>query len=346
MEAWTIPLRTAETKCKANMEAHLLWWLYGIQHGMSNFSLWGLPIWRWGGNMGGSPYGMGGMGASPYGTGNGQYAGDMGGGQNGGNMLGNQYGANNGGDQNRNPNMRCPTSPCARGNGGDGTNGGNGGNGGRNGSNGGNGGNGTNGNRASVNGANGGNGLPQVPCKECGSLPNPACMGTGLGVSSCGPEKMTPCQECGGLTNAPCAGTGQGNGGGAVPLTPCQECGGNPNAPCGASTCGGATPCAECAGNPDAPCLNMGPCDYCPGPPPQGDGSGSGSGAGETEVFVLKIGKKRLGTDKKPKMEVELVTPKAAPLKPIPKHETRETQYDPKDMPGKKKNGKGKGKKK
>ncbi|CAG9763279.1 unnamed protein product [Ceutorhynchus assimilis] len=46
------------------------------------------------------------------------------------------------------------------------------------------------------------------------------------------------------------------------------------------------------------------------------------------ETFILRIGKKSEGVDKKNNLELELQTPKGPPLKPIPKKETRETQYD------------------
>ncbi|ENN75523.1 hypothetical protein D910_10302 [Dendroctonus ponderosae] len=75
------------------------------------------------------------------------------------------------------------------------------------------------------------------------------------------------------------------------------------------------------------------------------------------ETFILRIGKKSEGIDKKNNLELELQTPKAPPLKPIPKKETIETQWDPQDAgaedTGSKKSkgkadkgGKGKGKKK
>lgn len=64
------------------------------------------------------------------------------------------------------------------------------------------------------------------------------------------------------------------------------------------------------------------------------------------ERFVLRIGKKSEGVNKKQNLELELCTPKGPELKPIPKKETRDTQYDEKDCPGDeggKKGGKGKG---
>ncbi|KAL1518273.1 hypothetical protein ABEB36_001918 [Hypothenemus hampei] len=80
------------------------------------------------------------------------------------------------------------------------------------------------------------------------------------------------------------------------------------------------------------------------------------------ETFILRIGKKTEGVDKKNNLELELQTPKGPPLKPLPRKETVETQYDPldagpgadtkKDKKGKKKGAKankkkkGKGKKK
>ncbi|CAH1119625.1 unnamed protein product [Phaedon cochleariae] len=76
------------------------------------------------------------------------------------------------------------------------------------------------------------------------------------------------------------------------------------------------------------------------------------------EMFVLRIGKKSEGVDKRQNLELELCTPKGPDLKPIPKKETRDTQYDPLDAgpevgegkkggKGKDKGkGKGKGKKK
>nr|XP_023028347.1 uncharacterized protein LOC111516411 [Leptinotarsa decemlineata] len=78
------------------------------------------------------------------------------------------------------------------------------------------------------------------------------------------------------------------------------------------------------------------------------------------ELFILRIGKKSEGVDKKQNLELELCTPKGKDLKPIPKQETRDTQYDPldagpeeapsgkkgKDKGKEKGKGKGKGKKK
>lgn len=74
------------------------------------------------------------------------------------------------------------------------------------------------------------------------------------------------------------------------------------------------------------------------------------------DVFVLRIGKKSEGTDKKANLELELVTPKGKDKKPIPRKETRETQFVESDLPVKlsksagkkgarKEGGKGKGKK-
>lgn len=71
------------------------------------------------------------------------------------------------------------------------------------------------------------------------------------------------------------------------------------------------------------------------------------------ERFILRIGKKSEGVNKKQNLELELCTPKGPDLKPIPKKETRDTQYDEKDLPPdaaagasdkKGKGGKGKGK--
>lgn len=70
------------------------------------------------------------------------------------------------------------------------------------------------------------------------------------------------------------------------------------------------------------------------------------------DVFILRIGKKSEGVDKKNNLELELCTPKAPDIKPPPKKETRDTQYEPGDVPsdgkpakgGKKPKG-GKGKK-
>lgn len=71
----------------------------------------------------------------------------------------------------------------------------------------------------------------------------------------------------------------------------------------------------------------------------------------DKEMFILRIGKKSEGVEKKQNLELELLTPKGPDLKPRPKKETRETQYDPNDCgeeePSKGKAGKGdkKGKK-
>lgn len=77
------------------------------------------------------------------------------------------------------------------------------------------------------------------------------------------------------------------------------------------------------------------------------------------DIFVLRIGKKSEGVDKKNNLELELCTPKGPDLKPTPKKETRDTQCTDEDFPkadkaakgGKAKGGKGgkggkKGKKK
>lgn len=68
------------------------------------------------------------------------------------------------------------------------------------------------------------------------------------------------------------------------------------------------------------------------------------------DVFILRIGKKSEGTDKKANLELELVTPKGPDKKPIPKKETRDTQYLESDVPkptaAKKPKPKPKGKKK
>lgn len=66
------------------------------------------------------------------------------------------------------------------------------------------------------------------------------------------------------------------------------------------------------------------------------------------DVFILRIGKKHEGADKKNNLELELCTPKGPESKPIPRKETRDTQYDPLDCPtgagGGGGGGKGKGK--
>ncbi|XP_060520121.1 uncharacterized protein LOC132698197 [Cylas formicarius] len=46
------------------------------------------------------------------------------------------------------------------------------------------------------------------------------------------------------------------------------------------------------------------------------------------EMFVLRIGKKSEGADRKQNLELELQTPKAPPLKPIPQKKSVETQYE------------------
>jgi hypothetical protein len=60
------------------------------------------------------------------------------------------------------------------------------------------------------------------------------------------------------------------------------------------------------------------------------------------EMFVLRIGKKSEGVQKKANLELELCTPRGPELKPLPKKETRDCQYDPADCKadGKKKKGK------
>lgn len=59
------------------------------------------------------------------------------------------------------------------------------------------------------------------------------------------------------------------------------------------------------------------------------------------DVFILRIGKKSEGNDKKKNLELELCTPKGPDLKPLPKKETRDTQYDECDLPKPEKGGKG-----
>lgn len=66
----------------------------------------------------------------------------------------------------------------------------------------------------------------------------------------------------------------------------------------------------------------------------------------DKDLFILRIGKKSEGIDKKNNLELELCTPRAPDYKPQPKQETRDTQFDEKDLPegGKKDKGKDKGK--
>lgn len=59
------------------------------------------------------------------------------------------------------------------------------------------------------------------------------------------------------------------------------------------------------------------------------------------DVFVLRIGKKSEGTEKKANLELELVTPKGKDKKPIPRKETRETQCLESDLPASKGSGQG-----
>ncbi|XP_017773652.1 PREDICTED: uncharacterized protein LOC108560559 [Nicrophorus vespilloides] len=64
----------------------------------------------------------------------------------------------------------------------------------------------------------------------------------------------------------------------------------------------------------------------------------------DKEVFILRIGKKSEGNNKKNNLELELCTPKGKEVKPPPKLETRDTQYEVGDFPaetGKKEKGKG-----
>ncbi|KAF2893375.1 hypothetical protein ILUMI_12769 [Ignelater luminosus] len=49
------------------------------------------------------------------------------------------------------------------------------------------------------------------------------------------------------------------------------------------------------------------------------------------DVFILRIGKKSEGADKKSNLELELCTPKGPDTKPPPKKETRDTQWDDAD---------------
>ncbi|XP_044749733.1 uncharacterized protein LOC123310325 isoform X3 [Coccinella septempunctata] len=68
----------------------------------------------------------------------------------------------------------------------------------------------------------------------------------------------------------------------------------------------------------------------------------------DKDLFILRIGKKSEGIDKKNNLELELCTPRAPDYKPQPKQETRDTQFDESDLPegggGKKGDKKGKGK--
>lgn len=65
----------------------------------------------------------------------------------------------------------------------------------------------------------------------------------------------------------------------------------------------------------------------------------------DRDVFILRIGKKSEGTDKKNNLELELCTPKGPDLKPPPKKETRDTQYNECDIKEEGKDKKEKGKK-
>lgn len=64
----------------------------------------------------------------------------------------------------------------------------------------------------------------------------------------------------------------------------------------------------------------------------------------DRDVFILRIGKKSEGANKKSNLELELCTPKGPDLKPTPKKETRDTQYDEKDAGDATGGGGGKGK--
>ncbi|KAK5642729.1 hypothetical protein RI129_008896 [Pyrocoelia pectoralis] len=70
----------------------------------------------------------------------------------------------------------------------------------------------------------------------------------------------------------------------------------------------------------------------------------------DRDVFILRIGKKSERADKKNNLELELCTPKGPDIKPTPKKETRDTQWedaccDGGSAGGGGKGGKGKGKK-
>nr|CAH7754756.1 unnamed protein product [Callosobruchus chinensis] len=179
-----------------------------------------------------------------------------------------------------------------------------------------------------------------------------------------------PCNECGGFSDAQCMQAGRYTN--QLPITiifPGMIGGigmGMSGYGMGGSFPNAMTPCMECGSLPFPACLPQGnnnmPFAF------RMDDSGDGGGAGNVTVnppvctapdgtqltefsdpnkerFILRIGKKSEGTDKKQNLELELCTPKGPELKPIPKKETRDTQYDSKDAgPDSGKKGKGKGK--
>lgn len=224
-----------------------------------------------------------------------------------------------------------------------------------------------------------------TPCMECGNVTFPPC-GLSSGYAQ---QPNTPCEDCARDPNPPCyqgPGAEEGNyqeigasmGNNSLTIRVHKDKNkieaidenGNPidsssKCPCksgGMDMKGGGTALAMRPGvqqgNENLPfSFRMGKC---------GDGEGNvvvnppvslaPDGTQFTEFsdpnkerFILRIGKKSEGVNKKQNLELELCTPKGPDLKPIPKKETRDTQYDEKDVPaddsGKgDKKGKGKGK--
>ncbi|XP_050305122.1 uncharacterized protein LOC126742510 [Anthonomus grandis grandis] len=218
-----------------------------------------------------------------------------------------------------------------------------------------------------------------TPCNECGFVPNPAClppMSMGMSSPNMGsysPDyRSTPPQAPDGNYQE----IGASMGGNSLTIRVHKEKGkleqydpNNDDCTCGGET--GAIVPAGSKSNQQAFSMRPGVAPNSPFSFRMGQGGDAPyGGAGNNvivnppvctaadgtqftefsdpnkETFILRIGKKSEGVDKKNNLELELQTPKGPPLKPIPKKETVETQYDPLDAgpddTGSKK-GKGKG---
>lgn len=181
----------------------------------------------------------------------------------------------------------------------------------------------------------------QCPTVPCGRYPSTG----GINVP---PLSQIPCKECGMMYNVPSVFPNQNvqmNNYGAMPY------------PAGYYPAAGGRPLPSCMTAPQQEELENPPQNVEKAEEPAPDGSpvqvcGAEAVDENKEVFVLRIGKKKEGSSKSPKLELEMCTPRGKELKPIPKKETRDTQYDPADVPvevkkgkaGKAGKGKGKGK--
>ncbi|XP_030752833.1 uncharacterized protein LOC115879917 [Sitophilus oryzae] len=206
------------------------------------------------------------------------------------------------------------------------------------------------------------NGLPannmMTPCNECGYIPNAACLPPGAGMM---PNAFDMGPVMPQVPDGNYQEIGASLGGNSLTIRVHKDKGKleqvDPNAPDCTCGDGGALAISGKSQNQQAFAMRPG----VPGNSPfsfrmgqHGDSGGYGQGGNvvvnppvctspdgtqftefsdpNKEMFILRIGKKSEGVDKKNNLELELQTPKGPPLKPIPKKETVETQYDPKDV--------------